>query len=537
MQKSGKLELTWVGKYDTKVIEPRIFMEDFEKSYGDPNSQNMLIHGDNLIALQALIQDFAGKIKCIYIDPPFNTGEAFENYDDNLEESIWLTLMRQRLELIHELLADDGTLFVHIDDANLGYLMVLLDEIFLRANRLYTITFKQGSATGHKAINPGCVTTTNFILMYAKDKRQWIPNKVYTARGRDSRYNQYIVNVDAPYQEWTFSTLLDAFATENGISVRDARKVTKDNPGLIDEFVLKHADSVIRTARPDMKNVGKDIQALVEESKTRTGEILFLPREGHSDIYLRNGERILFYKDKLKFIDGEYISGEPLTTLWDDILSNNLHNEGGVAFPKGKKPEHLIKRVLELSTKPGDLVLDSFLGSGTTAAVAHKMGRRWIGVELGEQAYTHCKVRLDQVIDGEQGGISKAVDWHGGSGYHFYELAESLLVQHPVLPIMQVNPHYTFEMLCEAICKIEGFKYTPEGAFHGYSSEKRFIHITKEFINAEYIKAVSATLSDDQSLLIYGTKIQSNLYLPENIEVKKIPKDLLQKCFFESEVR
>lgn len=467
MQKSGKLELTWVGKYDTKVIEPRIFVEDFEKSYGDPNSQNMLIHGDNLIALQALIQDFAGKIKCIYIDPPFNTGEAFENYDDNLEESIWLTLMRQRLELIHELLADDGTLFVHIDDANLGYLMVLLDEIFLRANRLYTITFKQGSATGHKAINPGCVTTTNFILMYAKDKRQWIPNKVYTARGRDSRYNQYIVNVDAPYQEWTFSTLLDAFATENGISVRDARKVTKDNPGLIDEFVLKHADSVIRTARPDMKNVGKDIQALVEESKTRTGEILFLPREGHSDIYLRNGERILFYKDKLKFIDGEYISGEPLTTLWDDILSNNLHNEGGVAFPKGKKPEHLIKRVLELSTKPGDLVLDSFLGSGTTAAVAHKMGRRWIGVELGEQAYTHCKVRLDQVIDGEQGGISKAVDWHGGSGYHFYELAESLLVQHPVLPIMQVNPHYTFEMLCEAICKIEGFKYTPEGAFHG----------------------------------------------------------------------
>ena len=274
--------------------------------------------------------------------------------------------------------------------------------------------------------------------MYAKDKRQWIPNKVYTARGRDSRYNQYIVNVDAPYQEWTFSTLLDAFATENGISVRDARKVTKDNPGLIDEFVLKHADSVIRTARPDMKNVGKDIQALVEESKTRTGEILFLPREGHSDIYLRNGERILFYKDKLKFIDGEYISGEPLTTLWDDILSNNLHNEGGVAFPKGKKPEHLIKRVLELSTKPGDLVLDSFLGSGTTAAVAHKMGRRWIGVELGEQAYTHCKVRLDQVIDGEQGGISKAVDWHGGSGYHFYELAESLLVQHPVLPIMKV---------------------------------------------------------------------------------------------------
>ena len=537
MQKNGKLELTWVGKYDTKVVEPRLLLENPEKSYGDLDAQNMLIHGDNLVTLQAILQDFSGKIKCIYIDPPFNTGEAFENYDDNLEESLWLTLMRQRLELLHELLAEDGTLFVHIDDANLGYLMVLLDEIFLKTNRLYTITFKQGSATGHKAINPGCVTTTNFILMYAKDKKKWTPNKVYTARSRDTRYNQYIINVEAPYQNWKFSTLIEAFANKSGISVREARKVMKDSPELIDDFVLKHAAAVIRTARPDMKNVGKDIQVLVEESKLKKDEILFLAREGHSDIYLRNGERILFYKDKLKLIDGEYISGEPLTTLWDDILSNNLHNEGGISFPKGKKPEHLIKRVLELSTSPGDWVLDSFLGSGTTAAVAHKMGRQWIGIELGEQAYTHCKVRLDQVVDGEQGGISKAVGWHGGGGYHFYELAESLLVQHPVLPIMQVNPHYTFEMLCEAICKIEGFKYAPEGTFHGYSSEKRFIHITKEFINAEYIKSVSATLSDDQSLLIYGTKIQSDLQLPENIEVKKIPKDLLQKCTFESEVR
>ena len=201
------------------------------------------------------------------------------------------------------------------------------------------------------------------------------------------------------------------------------------------------------------------------------------------------------------------------------------------------KPERLIERIIYLSTKPGDIVLDSFLGSGTTIAVAHKMNRRWIGIELGNHAYTHCKVRMDKVVDGEQGGISKAVDWHGGGGYHFYELAESLLVQHPVLPIMQVNPNYTFEMLCEAICKIEGFKYTPKGVFHGYSSEKRFIHITKEFINAEYVKSVSATLSDDQSLLIYGTKIQSDLYLPDNVEVKKIPKDLLQKCSFESEVR
>ena len=177
------------------------------------------------------------------------------------------------------------------------------------------------------------------------------------------------------------------------------------------------------------------------------------------------------------------------------------------------------------------------MGSGTTAAVAHKMNRRWIGIEFGEHAYSLCKVRLDNVINGDSTGISKDYGWQGGGGYKFYELAPSLLVKNPVLPVYQINPEYTFEMVCEAICKIEGFRYKVDGVYHGYSSEKRFIHITKEFINAEYIKTVAATLGEDQSLLIYGTKIQSGLRLPDNIEVKKIPKDLLEKCTFESEVR
>lgn len=169
---------------------------------------------------------------------------------------------------------------------------------------------------------------------------------------------------------------------------------------------------------------------------------------------------------------------------------------------------------------------------------ATKLNRKWIGVELGEQAYSHCKPRLDRVIDGnDSGGITKAVDWQGGGGYHFYELAPSLLVKNDKLPIYQINPTYTFEMLCEAICKIEGFRYKPEDAFHGHSSEKRYIHITTEFINAGYIKSLSAHLAEGQSLLIYGTKIQSDMVLPDNIEVKKIPKDLLEKCDFESEVQ
>ena len=223
MQKTGRLELTWVGKYDEKVIEPRLLLEDREKSYGDPSNENMLIHGDNLIALQALQQEYTGKIKCIYIDPPFNTGQAFDNYDDNLEMSIWLDLMRDRLVLLHDLLCDEGTLIVHIDDANLAYITVLIDEIFGRSNRLYLITFKQGAATGHKAINPGCVTTTNYIIMVAKDKRLWNPNKVYTKRNRDTRYSKYIKNIDSPYSQWEIITLTEAFAIANGITIRDAR--------------------------------------------------------------------------------------------------------------------------------------------------------------------------------------------------------------------------------------------------------------------------------------------------------------------------
>ncbi len=249
------------------------------------------------------------------------------------------------------------------------------------------------------------------------------------------------------------------------------------------------------------------------------------------------GKRIFFYANKLKLIDGVYVTGKPLTSLWDDILSNNIHNEGGVDFPKGKKPEALIKRCIELSTEPGDYVLDSFLGSGTAIAVAQKMRRRWIGIEMGEQAYTHCKVRLDLVINGEQGGISKAVNWQGGGGYHFYELAPSLLIKNNKLPVYQINPAYTYEMLCEAICKIEGFHYKPQDVFHGHSSEKRYIHITMEFINAAYVKSLAARLAEGQSLLIYGIKVQSDMVLPANIEVKNIPKDLLEKCDFESEVR
>jgi len=539
MQKTGKLELTWVGKYEKSKIEPRILIEDKTKSYGDPSSKNMLIHGDNLIALKALEKEYSGLIKCIYIDPPFNTGQAFENYDDGVEHSIWLSLMQSRVQILHRLLADDGTLFVHIDDNELGYLIVLLDEIFGRNNRVSIVSFKQASATGHKAINPGIVSVTNFIVIYAKDKTYWHPNRVYTDRGeRDKRYGNYILNINDPCEKWIITTLTEAFAQAQGVSIKEARAIIKNSPEKIDDFVINNCESVIQLVNPDYKNVGAATREYIDISRSNPDKIYRQVRDGYSDIILTGGKRIIFYKDKLKKIDGKYVTGEPLTSLWDDILSNNIHNEGGVDFPKSKKPEALIKRCLELSTQEGDWILDSFLGSGTTAAVAHKMGRNYIGIEMGDHAYSHCKKRLDMVVSGEDtGGISKAVNWHGGGGYHFYELAPSLLVKNDKLPIYQINPDYTFEMLCEAICKIEGFKYKPDDVFHGNSSERRFIHVTKEFVNVSYLKSIASHLAVGQSLLVYGLSIQSDMNLPDNIEVKKIPKDLLEKCDFECEVQ
>ncbi len=494
MQKTGKLELTWVGKYDEVAVEPRILIEDPSKSYGDPNSENMLIHGDNLIALQALQQDYAGKIKCIYIDPPYNTGSAFEYYDDGLEHSVWLSMMKPRLQLLYSLLRDDGYIFVQIDDNEHAYLKILMDEVFGRNNFVNEIIWKRKGGS----VNPSVKLNNNvdYILLYQKSNKAAI-NLIYTLDDEDTqRYiKERFTSVD-----------------ENGRRYQASPIISPSySPSLIYDYKgYKSPPNGWSLSREKMEE---------------------FDREG----------RLYFPADKTKrirrkqFLD-EY-KGQPIGNLWTDIYVINSMSNERTGFDGGQKPEKLIERVLQLATNPGDIVLDSFLGSGTTAAVAHKMGRKYIGVEMGDHCYTHCKVRLDKVVDGEQGGISKSVTWQGGGGYKFYELAPSLLVKNPVLPVYQINPEYTFEMLCEAICKIEGFRYKVDGVYHGYSSEKRFIHITKEFINAEYIKTVAATLGEDQSLLIYGTKIQSGLRLPDNIEVKKIPKDLLEKCTFESEVR
>ncbi|CAK7008041.1 site-specific DNA-methyltransferase [Saezia sanguinis] len=542
-----KLELTWIGKEKRPKLEPRILLEDPEKSYHAKQRvtdsdifNNWLIFGDNLLALKALEQEFTGKVKCVYIDPPFNTQQAFEHYDDGYEHSIWLGLIRDRAESLRRLLSDDGTLFVHIDDNELGYLIVLLDEVFGRANRVSVVSFKQGSATGHKAINPGVVSITNFILIYAKNKTSWSPNRIFTARTqRDKRYGQFIEKINEPYRGWRFITLTKAFAQSLRLPEKGVKKALgEEYEKLLSEFVMKSAERVVRLARPDYNAVSNEAKEMIDKSKAQPNEVFLLKRESHSDMYFVNGERILFYSDKLKLIDGQYVAGEPLTSLWDDILSNNLHNEGGVEFPKGKKPEALIKRCFDLATKPGDLVLDSFAGSGTTGAVAHKMRRRWIMIELGQHCHTHIIPRLKKVIDGEdQGGISKAMNWQGGGGFRYYSLAPSLIVNdrwgNPI-----INPDYNPAQLAEALAKLEGFAYAPSETRwwqHGHSSERDFLFVTTQNLSANQLQALSDEVGGEQSLLVCCsafrgvTAAQASQRWP-NLTLKKIPKMVLARC-------
>lgn len=565
MEHRGKLELTWVGKYEETTIEPRILIEDPEKSYGDPRSENMLIHGDNLIALQALQQDFAGRIKCIYIDPPYNTGSAFEHYDDCLEHSIWLNLMRRRLILLRELLSDDGTIWIHIDDEEQAYLKVVCDEVFGRGNFVNMISVNMKNIAGvsgggeDKRLKKNC----EYILIYAKD---YILLPLFNGPYTYTEISELVQQYEEERKSWKYTTVLldpgekvyigstvDGDGNEIKVYLRknpsmmSVRQVAARDGITEKEVYQKYGISIFQTT-----NAQSSIRTRVMEYRSEQGitedliSIEYIPRTGknrgvvYEQFYKGDKCRLFVWlRDTSEIIDGELYKKDLQGTYWDmNAWMKNLTKEGSVEFGNGKKPEQLIRQIFEMTTSPGDWVLDSFLGSGTTAAVATKMGRKWVGIELGDHAYTHCKVRLDRVVDGtDSGGITKPVDWHGGGGYHFYELAPSLLVRNDRLPIYQINPEYTFEMMCEAICKIEGFRYKPEGLFHGFSSEKRFIHVTKEFVNAEYVRSVASSLGEDQSLLIYGMAIQSDMILPENIEVRKIPKDLLEKCSFESEVR
>jgi adenine-specific DNA-methyltransferase len=395
------------------------------RTVGDPTSENRLIVADNAQALASMRPEFEGRFRCIYLDPPFNTGRRFDEYEDALTPEGWRSMMRARLALLLPLLADDGAVFVEIDDTELGSLVQLMDEVFGRAQRVSIVTIVRSASTGHKAINRGPVNVTDFLLVYEKSRGRWKyrPER-RTRAGVDRAYSTFLENPEDPERAWRFEPLARVVAAASGYgATKDAvramgRAVFEDTR---ERFALEHADHVVRFAQPRYEAVSREARALIDRSRAEPDAIFRLERSEHPDLILRGGNRLLFLSRKVRPSPTGPSMVEPLTNLWDDVPFQGLAKEGGVVFSRNKKPERLLARILGMSSDEGDWVLDPFLGSGTTAAVAHKMGRRWVGIERGEQAYRLCVPRLSRVIAGKDlTGVTGATDWRGGGGFGVY---------------------------------------------------------------------------------------------------------------------
>ena len=503
-----RLELTWIGKENRPKLEPRVLVEDPGVSYHAAHRvsendiyDNRLIYGDNLLALKALEQEFSGKIKCIFIDPPYNTGSAFEHYEDGIEHSLWLSLMHERLDILLRLLSEEGSLWITIDDNECHYLKILCDEIFGRRNFVANVVWQKRTSPDIRAtIGAG----HDHILVYARDLSIF-KNTVRPIPKTEKQIASYKNPDNDPRGAWVSS------------------------------------DFTAQGFRPNQ----------MYEITTPGGQV-FAPPEGRcwkniENVFLRQVEegRIWFGKDGTGVPRRKtYLSeskGQIVWTWWPN--SEVGHNQeakkeinalfgAGNAFDT-PKPERLIQRILQVTTNRGDLVLDSFAGSGTTGAVAHKMGRRWIMVELGEHCHTHIIPRMKKVIDGEdQGGVSKAANWKGGGGFRYYWVGPSLIVEdewgNPI-----INPEFNAAMLAEAMCKLESFTFEPNAEVywqHGRSSENDFIYVTTQMMSKDMLTKISDEVGPNRSLLICCSAFRCDVSQFENLTVRKIPKAVLKKC-------
>lgn len=512
MTKKTRLELTWPGKENRPALEPRILIENPEMSYhaaaktdGDL-FDNMLIKGDNLLALKALEADYTGKVKCIFIDPPYNTGSAFEHYDDGLEHSLWLSLIRDRLECIRRLLSDDGSLWVTLDDNEAHYFKVLADEVFGRNNFVATIIWeKRKSRENRRAFS----FKHDHILVFANNKSAFELVKNSLPLSQDV-LNRYRNPDNDPRGAWQ-SVAITAQAGH----------------GVASQFYEITTPSG-RVLNPPPGNCWRFTQSrlteLIEDNRIYFGA---------------NGGNVPRQK---KFLSESEGSGLTPETIWyaDDVAtndqakrhSNEIFNGNGFSNPK---PEELLGRVLHIATNPGDLVLDSFAGSGTTGAVAHKMGRQWIMVEIGDHANTHIVPRLRQVIDGiDQGGVSQTAQWKGGGGFRYCTLAPSLLAK-DAWGNWVIDKTYRPEMLAEAMCKHLGFRYAPsqeEGEWwrHGQSSETDFLYVTTQSLTHDALKLLSEAVGPDRTLLICARAFAGAIDQFPNLMAKKIPSAILSSC-------
>jgi adenine-specific DNA-methyltransferase len=389
----------------------------------DTITDNLIIKGNNLLALHSLKKEFGGKVKLIYIDPPYNTGNDSFQYNDTFNHSTWLTFVKNRLELAKSLLSKSGTMAVSIDHNEIGYMISLLDEVFGQENRKNIITIKRSSVSGAKVINPGVVNVSEFLVLYSKESSSWKPNKVFRGKERDSRYNSIIKNMKENPEKWEYESVLDAFSSFKNIQKSKLRKeLGADYEIELENFFIENKDRVIRFAGLDDKSISAGVKELKYISKEDDTKTFVFNRENHSDYYLYKGNAILFFKDRLIKIDDRWEFGEMISDIWNDVLPNDIHNEGGVTLRKGKKPEKLLERLIDLTTNNSDIVLDYHLGSGTTNAVALKSNRQFIGIEQLDYGENDSIKRLQNVINGDQSGVSKAYNWKGGGSFTYLEL-------------------------------------------------------------------------------------------------------------------
>ena len=509
-KKMQKLELTWVGKDEPLSIEPRILIEDAAKSNTtlDSDTKNILIHGDNLLALKALEAKYTGQIKCIYIDPPYNTGYAFAQYDDNLEHSQWLNLMRPRLEILWSLLHEDGSIWISIDEDEGAYLKVLCDEVFGRQAFVSSMVWQKRTSPDMRAV---ISDAHDFILLYVKNKERFkatrnkLPLSVeqatsYKNRDNDPRGPWSSVDITGQTGHATASQFYE-ITTPSGLKMRPP-----------DGRCWALAESTFKE--------------LVADNRIWFGE------NGNS-----RPRKKIFLNESNGVTPWTWWTNKEVGHNQEARKESNLLFGSSAAFDT-PKPERLIHRIITIATNPGDLVLDSFLGSGTTAAVAHKMGRRWIGIEMGDHAYTHCKVRLDKVVSGEdKGGISKAVGWKGGGGYRFYELAPTLIkfdeIGEPV-----INEKYDAEMLATAVALHEGFVYAPDAKVFWKQAVREkdgnaWLFTTTRHVTRQSLVGIAQNMKDGEYLVVVCKSFDSGAAkVYPNIKVKKIPPALLGKCEF-----
>ena len=515
-----RLELTWIGKENRPRLEPRILLEDPALSYHATERvtendifDNRLIFGDNLLALKALEQEYAGKVKCVFLDPPYNTGSAFEHYEDGLEHSIWLSLLRDRLEITRNLMTEDASLWITIDDNESHYLKVLCDEIFGRRNFKFNFIWRSADSPHDNKVS--VTVTHNHVLCYAKRTEC------------------------CPLRQQPSESILDAYSQTDAFG-----RLYRDR------LLRKNGKNSLRTDRPTMffPLQAPDGSMVLPIREDGLEGCWAAGRAGIED-HVRNGT--LIWKKRGDTSSPQWVPytrefapdnpTKPYPTIWTDLdtsrqtkahLKNLLPQVAEFDTPK---PEDLIERILGMASDKFDLVLDSFAGSGTTGAVAHKMGRRWIMVELGEHCHTHIIPRLQKVIDGKDPrGVTEASGWKGGGGFRYYKLAPSLLKQDKYGQWV-INDAYNAEMLTEAMCKHMNFKYAPSDEVywqHGQSTETDFIYVTTQTFNHEAMAHLSEEVGPDRSLLVCCTAWNGNPGSFPNLTFTKIPNAVLSKCEF-----